>query len=129
MTTLHRRQEMRERTGPSSAYGLTDEWRDSRHDLLTAAPRITPACVTNDCNQGRKECPTPRVCAYERNQHPEAAHAATYIGTDTKDARKQMDEGAGALLWPLGFALLMLVIYGWSLIASNWPRLAALLGL
>ena len=118
MPTLFRREQAHRRadlTGPSSAYGMLDDERDSRFNTLTAAPRIVKQ---------------PQGLDYQ-GRHPDAAHAATYIGADTKDARKQMDEGAGAIVVPLvfGVAALVAVPLLWHLIASNWPRVSALLGL
>ena len=100
---------------PSSSFGMTEEARDSRFHTLTAAPRIVKQ---------------PQGLDYQ-GRYPEAAHAATHIGADTKDARKQMDEGAGAIVVPLvfGVAALVAVPLLWHLIASSWPRVSALLGL
>lgn len=123
-------------TGPHSSAGLTDDARDERTGILSQPFRIVPAdapaCVTNGCLQGRTACPTPLKCIHE----PTATHAAmTYDDNPAPGPGwLAMTKGelaaffAEPLPWLLlGVVLLLTIAGAVHLIASIWPRIAALL--
>ena len=39
-------------------------------------------CVSDNCAQGRADCPTPRACQYIRERRVQAAEACTELGAE-----------------------------------------------
>lgn len=78
-----------------------DLGRDARYEVLRQPWRVVeaPQCVTNNCQQGRKPCPTPQACEDRAGRQPEAAHAASEYDDDKPGERMVSAIGWVLLAW------------------------------